>query len=604
MSHLIPALRRRFHLLHADSSGAILLAALAGITLLLLVYLTLYDTGNKARDKVRLQTASDSAAYSQAAIKARSMNMNAYANVAKRSILGIHQTYHSAFSLYGSFMMDRVPATWISTSAPNIYGTNFRPEADRLISDKATSSVALREALLDWAGKRGMGGERGFGACCKDSYPIPTSILRGPGSTFISNDRVVAVAGYMLRRDGKIQGGIKKYEKELQQITRYQEYLQKMTPWWGFAEASSRAVNNGATMAVSFPPPDPALLDPGRVPARIGQIKASFAGRPTTGLRDWVIASPQLGRDVSLAQSFRRPWTTGEDNDVHQACKPLLMGGGSRFADQGFDQEMAFNIQNLAARTPQNIAKEFADGVKRRNSNHGDERLNNFTPLGTPRMAVLSGYSLCAGTMLGLFVATGVSKRYAPTHFQNPNRYAAALESHYAAPYHLMIRTGPGASALDRMALSNIVFAYKEGSEWTRGQQRMRFTPQAYDLGGATHESALGTAIWTMSRSEIVTHAPLAQSDLARTGEWHSNWTARLRPVALEGELGELSGETTEQPLSFLDAAFQDAMPFFALAEALGFTQPVSDEQLTQDMVFMQRALRALDNDASAGVFK
>ena len=596
---------RRARLLHHDSSGAIMLAALAGIILLLLVSLTLYDTGNKARDKVRLQTAADTAAYGQAAVKARAMNMNAYANVAKRSILGIYQTYHSALSLYATLMLYGVRQSWGNTDGLNINGQNVYPETDVLVQSGAVSSAFL-ELKLDWRGISvpAMGGESTAGRCCKRSYAIPASILRGPGSTFIPRDRAIAVTGFNRQSDKKVQGAIKKYEKELQQITRYQEYMQKMTPWWGFVEASSRAVNNGATMAVSFPPPDPALLDPGRLPARVGQIKANFASRSTTGLKDWVIASQSLGRDVSLAQSWRRPWDSGEDSDAHQACKPLMMANAGGFADQEFDDEMLFNINTLRSRTPGAVAQTFTDSVTLPNSSNGDPRINKFTPFGVPRAAILSGYSLCAGTMLGLFVSTRTGEYYAPTHFQSPNRYEAALNSYYAAPYHLMINTGPDATHLDRMALSTIVFAYKEGSEWVRGQERMKFTPQSYDLNGSTHESALGTALWTMARSEIVTHGPLSQSHLARSGEWHSNWTARLRPVAFDGELDALSEDIPDQPVSFLHAAFHDAMPFFALAEALGFAQPVSTEQLTHDTVYMERALRALDNTSSAGVFK
>lgn len=83
-----------------DDSGAILLLGLAGILILMMLAWVLYDTGQMARDKMDVQTAADTAAYSQAAVKARAMNNIAYANVAKRSVVGIHSQYWALWQAY------------------------------------------------------------------------------------------------------------------------------------------------------------------------------------------------------------------------------------------------------------------------------------------------------------------------------------------------------------------------------------------------------------------------------------------------------------------------------------------------------------------------
>ena len=78
---------------HRDESGAITLAALAACLILIMVGLTIWDAGRSARDKIDVQNAADTAAYSQAAVRARSMNMLAFTNVAKRSVAGMHSMY-------------------------------------------------------------------------------------------------------------------------------------------------------------------------------------------------------------------------------------------------------------------------------------------------------------------------------------------------------------------------------------------------------------------------------------------------------------------------------------------------------------------------------
>src|SRR5690554_6489313 len=88
---------------HRDESGAIVLLCLAACLFLFMVGLLMYDTGQVARDKVDVQMAADTAAYSQASVQARAMNSIAFANVGKRTITGIRNMYYTQFSHYFSW---------------------------------------------------------------------------------------------------------------------------------------------------------------------------------------------------------------------------------------------------------------------------------------------------------------------------------------------------------------------------------------------------------------------------------------------------------------------------------------------------------------------
>src|SRR5690554_465283 len=95
------------HRLHEHQRGAIAILAMAGALILLLASWIVYDAGASAQKKMDAQIAADTAALSQATVKARSMNLLAYANVTKRSVWGIH-------SLYPSYMY--AVAQWIHGS--------------------------------------------------------------------------------------------------------------------------------------------------------------------------------------------------------------------------------------------------------------------------------------------------------------------------------------------------------------------------------------------------------------------------------------------------------------------------------------------------------
>jgi hypothetical protein len=186
--------RSRRQLLAADSDeeGAVLLMCLAAILILLLMGWLVMDGIFLTHDKAEIQASADSAAFSQASVKARSMNMMAFSNIGKRTIFGTHAVYESMFEAY---------AEWVEQLEREC---EIDPDnCDRELYER-NDELLQREFNNDYM-------------------------------TYLSNQ------GY--------------YLGDLRALDYYQMYLRAITPWWGWNEAVLRAQRNGATLATSFPPP-------------------------------------------------------------------------------------------------------------------------------------------------------------------------------------------------------------------------------------------------------------------------------------------------------------------------------------------------------------
>lgn len=218
---------RRFR---RDESGAIFLLSMAAILIIMMLSWVIIDAGKGARDKVEMQAQVDTAAYSQASVKARSMNMIAYSNVAKRSIIGIQSMYMGMY--YGYTM-------WVAWRWSKCKW--YRP--DICIDAAINSAMLLVETFSDF---RRLTGSIFFG-------------LFGSGGSAKSYHR-----------------------KDITALDNYQQYLMWMTPWWGFTEAMTRGMRNGATTVASFPPPPGVLKGP--IPNIMNQLKGYLSGMGMGGL--------------------------------------------------------------------------------------------------------------------------------------------------------------------------------------------------------------------------------------------------------------------------------------------------------------------------------
>ncbi|MFU8803112.1 MAG: pilus assembly protein TadG-related protein [Bradymonadaceae bacterium] len=178
--------------LHGDEGGAVLLLSLAGILILMLMAWVVMDAGEATRKKLDAQAAADTAAFSQASVKARAMNMMAYSNIAKRSIVSIYALYEGMYFAY---------TFWLIEPNEECTATND-PAACAIVQRNA--EVYNEESTRDY-----------------EAYKANT----------------------------------KYYRADLQAIDNYQTYLEWMAPWWGWSEAVTRAQRNRATLATSYPPP-------------------------------------------------------------------------------------------------------------------------------------------------------------------------------------------------------------------------------------------------------------------------------------------------------------------------------------------------------------
>ena len=175
-----------------DEGGAVVLMCLAGVLILLLMSWLLFDGIIVSRDKIEVQASADMGAFSQSSVKARSMNMMAFTNVGKRSIVGVHSVYASMMQAYYDWTMERVMEC-----------INQLPQCNYQVAVE-NRDLLLQEYSNDF-------------------------------QNYINNTAY--------------------YAADVRALDSYQNYIFAVTPWWGWSEAVTRAQRHGATLATSFPPP-------------------------------------------------------------------------------------------------------------------------------------------------------------------------------------------------------------------------------------------------------------------------------------------------------------------------------------------------------------
>lgn len=178
-----------------NESGAIMIALLASFLIVFMAALTLWDAGKSARDKTDVQIAADTGAYSQAAIKARTMNMIAYANVAKRVFYAFDTMYVAAF-------------------------------------------LGMVEALATYVAECAV---LNFGACLS-AAKLLLQIPVESAEFLATNSSTLGTLGSFAR-------------KEVTYLDQYQSYFVDVGPWWAWSENVTRGMRNGATLTSAWPPP-------------------------------------------------------------------------------------------------------------------------------------------------------------------------------------------------------------------------------------------------------------------------------------------------------------------------------------------------------------
>ncbi len=240
--------------LHGSESGAVLLLVLAAFLVLFMVAMTIFDTGQAAQDKMRVQVAADTAAYSHSVVKARTMNVIVYANIIKR--------------MFYSYLVTYVHA-WVAIVAE--------------MAKRAAGCFRLIPNPID---------------CIEFFAGLPMVILEGIEMPFNLSAMEAPALGLV---DGRSA-------KEINQLDRYSEYMYSITPWWAWIEATGRAMGNGAMVSASWPPP----------PSSIGNIKnavTNTAGTVDWALGSgFLSAMPSLSQATDALPVTRRDrqerWST------------------------------------------------------------------------------------------------------------------------------------------------------------------------------------------------------------------------------------------------------------------------------------------------------
>lgn len=251
---MLSRLRDTLERARGDEGGAVMLLVLAGVLILFMVVMTLMDAGHSAQDKMEVQVAADTAAYSHTVVKSRSMNVISYANIIKRFFYSYLVTYVHAYVA--------IATTMIAYAAQC-----FRPIPNPV-------------------------------ACTRFFAGLPMFIMETIELPFNLSAMEAPAMGIGGPRSGK----------EINQLERYQQYMYSVTPWWAWIEAAGRSMSNGAMISASWPPP----------PSGIGSLKDTIlktAGTVDWLLgTGFVDSMPTLSQNTDALPVVRRDrqvrWTT------------------------------------------------------------------------------------------------------------------------------------------------------------------------------------------------------------------------------------------------------------------------------------------------------
>ncbi len=591
---------------------------IAGLLILLMIGLVLYDATATSKDKVTVQGAADMAAMSQASVKARSMNMLAYSNIAKRSIFSIHSTYISSFIAYGQLAQ---LLNWIGSVLCNLdvdctlqsLGENailrWRTEAETdfanfsgLDGDELKSLVQeyyeatnSTQAVFDLVVNEACGG--GLIACLgqiASGLKSGESVLSQIQTVFESIQDSAAdlvFSGEDLRSDvsaGNFKpsewGGLTEqyYAQDLKALDNYQRFTAGITPWWAWMESLSRGLRNGATAASSAPLPD-------------------GMPRPTEDLAE------------QLSQSFNYPVSL--DGTQISDVLPVRPGIGPRTNKQGVELKPKHPNEELMYR---NLADQLDDQSSALISDLGNKlrERENSPSLGQAVLRSPAGVEYFANMLITL-----LQSRW-------PEGESAIMEAGFAAVFTLW--THNTATSIDGGArlsqeimdaklgpyVANpwILNRYRSEADWLAHSSNIVFTylnrpedekrREKYDYveTDQRRRAALSRTFW-----ESIYRADgqwgIARSEISFQGEagtepdlWHPVWSARMRPVALEGEFAAA-------PFT-IKRAFHDALGGLGVSTLIGAAEATELLDAVRDFAQMERAASGMGPATAEGVVR
>lgn len=241
--------QRELERLDRNDDGAVLMLGLAGALVIFMTGLLLYDAGYMATQNIDDQMAADTAAYSQASVKARTMNAIAFANVGKRTVVGMR----------------------------NMYYGNFLEYEDWLEGEKSACQNCENECTDE--------DDPGEDNCPWDPFddcePDPGETQNGteddhcPGAPdhFYDQDYCHNYWGNGVHREIASEERDDQFDdvedmdtnitSYIQGLDGYQSQMKDYAAYWGYAEAITRGAHNDADWIGTFPNPMPGTGDTG-----------------------------------------------------------------------------------------------------------------------------------------------------------------------------------------------------------------------------------------------------------------------------------------------------------------------------------------------------
>ncbi|QDG52972.1 hypothetical protein FIV42_20150 [Persicimonas caeni] len=543
MKPSIAKIRGFFDRSHRDESGAVALLCLAAVLALMMVAWIIVDAHKSTKDKIMLQGAADTAAFSHASVEARSMNMIAYSNISKRSIVGIHSLYPSFFAAYTVWLAGKVADCLkippnLGACATAIYNaptwiSEFIGDHVKYSGDPITPYIeAAAEGLTDIVGtisglKDGLD-ELGFGI---DLSPL--------GSGNSENAHL----------------------SDIRALDNYQHYMLHITPWWAFTEHLSRGWRNGASAVASFPPP------PGRVTIGLSAIQ-NVIDKINTALSLFGIQTIDLttfhGND-NLPIS-KASWGSGFLSPPPAVNWMCQMVTGYSNCGLSLDSLGSYSLSSLKSMGNESYIVEHIANTIRHKQESGVDAANGFV------------------------MATGPTLFFATVGLL----YSDSVFGETAFPYE--IDGGSGGEWLKRT--SNMVFAYhNDPSRFDEDRQKYGFLSREYTHAAGLIDDLMykSSGYWTMAKSEITFNGSGFPPDV-----WHPSWTARMRPVHLPGEFSDAGFQMNDaymQTLPYLALSAQ-----VASVTSSGALDAILNS--LRDMAMMHIYTSAMGDSTSGGIAK
>lgn len=472
-------MRTMVNSMHRDEGGAMVLLALAASLIVLLSAMVVFDAGDAASTNVHVQHSTDAAAFSQASIQARSMNMVAYTNVGKRMTVGMVNTYINVNQWLSNINM---MATYLAVAV--CAASVVVPPLASICSQVAQAAAGARSLVR--AERRDRGRIYSKSRKCMIRVPILGCVKRWPERTewgapdyawlpppinsLISLPLPKDIYNWRSRSLTS-----RFYARELKAFDNYQRYMVAITPFWAWTEGVARGIYNQAPVTVGYPPPpfDASQRHASTLPVRRGNWSDTCERARTGDDRLWHAADIALKSGISIAEGKNR------GSGTMKASRIMAMAVATGFSTLLDSKHIVRPADAILART----WWENCMGRGRRGGTSAALRVWNRAG---------------AGTVGRPFI----------------------LES-------------PSSPAAWQLRTSTLMFGFRpNASMMDDAQGRKNYSVMGSDYS-ARSPRAGGT--WKLSRAEY------AFQKNERPNLWEPRWSARIRPVALPGEWNALS---------------------------------------------------------------